>query len=271
MQYEVRAPYKGVDKYSNVLPVAYGKLEISESDLSKSMPEISKTAFKDALKAAIQGAGEIAHGYRADGYIDDANNKVIWDLINLASKYSKQADEISKWWETEYSPDPDKEIYGWSIQDEKMRGCPYLAPNKGSLYMDIGNGAEMVDFTCPTEADKINHDKDRSAYQQLLLAALMNARCAQEAAATVGTYSRNKEVFDSVSGGRGLSNAPKRTGKSITANVPPKSSQPEEETDPETDTSEEMDTSEKPKKKKDNTILLAAAGILGLLMMKGKK
>ncbi|GAF73814.1 unnamed protein product, partial [marine sediment metagenome] len=82
------------------------------------------------------------------------------------------------------------------------------------------------------------------------------------------TYNRNKEFFESISGGMGLATAPppKSPGKTITTEIPPTSEHPE---DPEVEP--EVEPAPKAKKKKDNTLLIAGAAGLGLLILKGRK
>lgn len=183
MAYSVHAPYKSVDKYSNTLPVAYSDTEIGLSDIEDSLPAIIKGAFNSALKEAIKGASEILHDYDKDGYIDDTNKAVILQLIGRANKYQTDARKIKEWWDGVYQPDPQVAVYGWRLQDENSNNCPGFAPTKGGVY----TGNTVIEFTCPTPADKDLHDADRIAYQQLLYAAMLSARCVQEAAATVGT------------------------------------------------------------------------------------
>lgn len=269
IQYEVRAPYKSADKYSNVLPVAYSGTEIGQNDIEASLEEVSKEGFHSALKDAIKGALEILQDYSKDGYIDDANRAVIIKMVNRANNYQSQAKEIRDWWETKYQPDSAVAVYGWPLTKDNVQGCTSWAPNTGGVYVGGSGGATALEFTCPTTADRDLHDADRLAYQQLLYAAMLNARCAQEAAATVGTYNRNKEFLEGLSGGMGLAKAPpkKTPGGTITTKVPPTSEHPE---DPEPEIDLEPETS-KPKKKKDNTLLLAGAAGLGLLILKGRK
>ena len=264
MTYSVHAPYKGVDKYSNNLPVAYSDTEIGVSDINASLPAIIKGAFNSALKEAIKGASEILHSYDKDGYIDDTNKAVILQLISRANKYQTEARKIKEWWDGVYQPDPEVAVYGWGLNEESSHNCPGFAPTKGGVY----TGNTVIEFTCPTPADGDLHDADRIAYQQLLYAAMLNARCAQEAAATVGTHNRNKEFFESISGGMGLATAPppKSPGKTITTGGPPTSDHPE---DPEVEP--ESEPAPKAKKKKDNTLLIAGAAGLGLLILKGRK
>lgn len=271
IEYEVRSPYKSSDKYSNVLPIAYSGTEIGQNELEYSLPAVSDAKFLSALAAAIQGASEIFWNYYHDGFIDDTNKEVILQLISRAKQYQSQARTIRDWWETEYRPDSSEDVYGWPLTADNVRGCNGFAPNKGGVLLAGSGGATSVEFTCPTNADRDLHAKDGKTYQQFLYAAMLNARCAQEAAATVGTYNRNKEFLEGLSGGMGLAKAPpkKAPGGKITTEVPPTGEQPED-SEPEIDPESEPEAS-KPKKKKDNTLLLAGAAGLGLLILKGRK
>jgi hypothetical protein len=265
-QYEVRAPYKGANKYSTVLPVAYGKIEIGEGDIKSSLPAVSKESFHLALSEAIKGASEILHEYDKGGYIDDNNRAVILQLISRALKYQSQAKSIREWWEGSYQPDSGVDVYGWPLTRDNVQGCNGFAPDKGGVY----TGNSVIEFTCPPAADKDLHDADGLAYQQLLYAAMLNARCAQEAAATVGIHNQNRESLEGSGGGiGGLASGPtkKKPGGEITSEVPPVSEHPE---GPEADTVPDSAATGS-KKKKDNTLLIVGAAGLGLLLMKGRK
>ena len=272
-QYEVRSPYKSTNKYSTTLPVAYGETEIGIGDIKDSLPAISKASFLSALKAAIQGASEILQDYGKDGFIDATNKAVIIELINRAVSYMNNARKIREWWEGKYQPDSEVEVYGWQLTKDNVQGCNGFAPEKGGVY----NGNSVTEFTCPTTADRDLHDADRQAYQQLLYAAMLNARCAQEAAATVGIYNKNKKYLESGSGGLGLATVvpPKKApiGKLATGPVPPPTDHPDDPGSPPADTvpPDDATATSTPKKKKDNTMLLVGAAGLGLLIMKGRK
>jgi len=291
MPTEIRAPYKSTDKFTNMLPIAYAETGIGNQNPDISYPEVKKTKFRVALKDAIDGAREILKNYNDDGYIDDKNRTAINKIIQRAEDYIKYAEDLEDWWEDGFRPDPDKPVFGWPLDVDTMPGCGVgiYAPYKGQLEVSLPvQGKTMVEFTCPSEDQAKEHRADRLRYAQLLFAAMVNARCAQEAAASVGTYYRNKEFAESISGGMVLQ--PKQPGEGpkpvpgiiITgmpgAGEPPATGEPpsiddEEptEADGEAPQIDDEETA-KPlkKKKKSNTLLIAGAAAAGLLIF-GRK
>jgi hypothetical protein len=261
--YEVSSPYKSVQKYSDVLPVAYGETSIGHGDIDESLPAVMKDSFHSALKKAITGASEILHSYDKDGYIDDTNKAVIIKMINRAVSYMNDAKRIRDWWTGTYQPDSEVPVYGWPLDEDNVRGCDEFAPAKGGVYVG-GEGASVVEFTCPTIEDKAWHDADKMSYQQLLYASILNARCAQEAAATVGIHNQNKEFYDSRPGGMGLAQAPAKAVMGLASAPPPSTGDPDEQ-EPEPEQEQEAS---KPKKKKDNTLLIVGAAAAALLLFK---
>ncbi|MHC4431045.1 MAG: hypothetical protein ACYTBS_04325, partial [Planctomycetota bacterium] len=227
--HEIRAPYKTTDKYVNVLPAIYGDFGI-QADKSNpgavrsAVDKMTGSSFQTSLKNAVKGAKELLQNYYEDGYIDLTNRNAIRAMITRSETYIERAAAIRKWWEESYRPDQDKPVYGWPLQSENMNGCPGFYPTKGSVFTMVpGQGSTTVEFNCPTLDDKQKHEDDAYAYQQFLYAALINIRCAQEAAAAVGTFNRNKEYHEEqYSGGMQLApGVPKPSpGTTLAPSVP---------------------------------------------------
>ena len=264
--FEIRAPYKSTDKYSNMLPLVFVDREVASHHTEESLPIVMGTEFRGALNNAIIGAWEILENYDSDGYIDAANKEAISKLIKRAGKYVERANEIKKWWEDEYRPATTKPVYGWPLEDDRMPGCLGFSPSTGKRWMVN----QEIEFPCPTDQDRENHDQDRSAYHNHLIAAMVNVRCAQEAAAAVGTYNRNKEFAGNIPGGMKLGQAKPKVKLTLASKAPTTGDIPEDEP-PEDELIVEDEPESKPaKKKKSNALLLVGAAGLGLLMM-GRK
>lgn len=276
---EIRAPYKNVDKFVNVLPIIFADYAANDSNLNTSLPVLLGTDFRDKLKDAINGAQELLENYDDSGYIDEKNRTAIQGLINRADMYRGKANSLRVYWKDQYVSDPGTGPVGWLLEQELAgNGCDYKAsPEKGGIFTFTEDGPGEVKFTCPTDLAKDHHESDRQAYYDLMIAALINCRCAQEAAAAVGTYHRNKEHYESQPGaGMGVQFAPKKAAPKMgIAQMMP--IDPEEEPDVEPPEIPEVEPEEEPeeeppppakKKKKDNTLLIAGAAALGLLMLK---
>lgn len=262
--FEIRAPYKSTDKYSNVLPLIYVDREVASHHTEESLPIVMSTEFRGALNNAIVGALEILENYDSDGYIDAVNKEAIIELIERAGKYVERANKIRKWWEDEYRPATTKPVYGWPLEDDRMPGCLGFSPSVGTRWMVN----QDIEFPCPTTQDRDNHDEDRAAYHNHLIAAMVNVRCAQEAAAAVGTYNRNKEFAESASGGMKLMSAKLKPSIKGTISATAVGDDPDEPDEPTVEA--ELEPTATTTKKKGSGALLLGAAALGLLMM-GKK
>jgi len=266
MDFEIRVPYKSVDKYSDILPAIYsGDFGFGSDNAEDSFPPASSPEVKAALKKAIKGAKEILADYSGAGYIDAANKDVINTLIFRAEKYAREAKELWDWWDEHFQPDSEKPVYGWSLVDDRMTPCLDWAPAKAGIM----SGGTEIEFTCPNLAHRDLHEGDRDVYATLIRAAMANIRCAQEAAAAVGIYNRNMEAYEgAVGGGMKLSTSTKKPspGTRLSVSTVEPGDEPGEEDEP----VEEAATPTTAKKKKGNGALLLGAAALGLLMM-GKK
>ena len=275
---EIRAPYKNVDKFVNMLPMVYSLYEALSDDLETSLPIMVTSDFRSAVIDAIDGAAEMLDEYNDAGFMDGKNRSAIQKMIDRARSYVDHASKLKNYWKSEYSSHPGKAPPGWPLEQELAgNGCEYkAAPEKGGIFTFTQDGPGEVNFTCPTTTDKDNHEADRTTFFKLMEAAVRNARCAQEAAAAVGTYYRNKDSYDSQPGGGAVKYAPKKAElpkmgvAKMPAIPPPGAGEPEEEPPVIEEEPEEEPPPPPPakKKKKDNTLLIAGAAALGLLMLK---
>lgn len=260
---EIRAPYRGVDQYVSVLPIMQEMIPFptKSSDLEAAVPNLGNKKFWDNILEGIDGASEILDQYDSAGYMDDKNRSAISRMIARSVKYYDHALALIKHWgnQTQFSP------AGWPLAIMVPDYCDDLGVGKGG---------------CPTANDIADHESDQLLVFRLLLASIRNARCAQEAAASVGTYFRNKEAYKSQMGsGLGLKYSPKRAApKLVAAQLGGASPEPDpgpppvpgldEGPEDEGDGVDVGETTAPKKKKKDNTILIAGAAALGLLLLK---
>jgi len=275
-EYEARSPYKSVDKYVDILPPIFldPDLEFGSGSVEDSFPIASSYELRKAVEGAIKGAKEILDDYKDNGYIDPANNTAIKKIIAQAETYRAQAYEMWNWWKDDFQPDTEKPVYGWPLVDNRMAPCTDWAPAVAGITVDLpGQGPTLVEFRCPTITHRDDHKDGRDVFATMMRATVITIRCAQEAAATVGIYNRNKKLYEaSVSGGMQLGKAKPagRTGSIVSVSVDtgePDPGEPEGEMD---EPGEEATTTTTTKKKKSGGVLLLAAAGLGLLMM-GKK
>lgn len=264
----VRAPYKKVDKFVNNLPPIHHDAAAMNDDINVSIPVLVKRDFQDDLRDAIRGGEEILDNYVEHGYMDEKNRKAIQSMFDRAAKYLENALSLQLYWAEHYTPDPQRAATGWPLEQEEYgNGCDgKYAPEEGEAYTFTAQGADTVAFTCPSWNAFDDHRKDRKMFAVLMDSALVNCRCAQEAAAAVGTFYRNKEAYNEQYGGMKLLYDPKKK-KGPSLKVAPR--EPTPPGIPEI--GEEMPAPEAPaKKKKDNTLLIAGAAALGILLLKGR-
>ena len=303
---EVRRPYKSVDKYVNALPPIFENYDAGAGDPDVSMPVLVSDDFIDALRDAIDGAKEILADYVDGGFMDSTNEKAIRTLINRADTYATDAVIYRNHW-LGYRQNPDGFWYsgppwtkGWGLDKfNAPYGCNRLVtPAKVKTFEMTNDGPAEVEYPCPSPVDRDQHDEDREKYQRLMQAALRNVRCAQEAAASVGTYLRNKAESDGAgAGGLGVSAAFKKKKPKLIATFHPSDEPPpglgeggwpslgaspaDTEPDPGDppiidpeiaealeEKAEQEEAAKKAPKKKDNTLLIAGAAALGLLLLK---
>lgn len=304
---EVRAPYRGTDQYVNALPIIYGDILLGSSDDGQ-FDQVLRLALqpkvREDIAEGVEGAREMVKNYRRDGLIDSENNATINKMLNRAEDYLKKAARIQEFWEDDAYINNELP-QGWPLDQYWYPRCENkFAPQKASILVMTPKGAKTKEVTCPEKSVYEDHEMDRRLIVKLVQAALFNARCAQEAAASVGTYNRNKKLYlenEAKAGGKGLQGEGKGGFggvKITTATLDPKlipgikkatldpdlidedaPQIPSEDDEPADDESgdegdglPESDTSgpKKKVKKKDNTLLLAGAAAIGIFALKGK-
>jgi len=271
-QYEARSPYKSVDKYVDILPPIFldPDLEFGSGDADDSFPIASSYELRKAVEEAIKGAKEILDDYKDNGYIDPANNTAIKKIIAQAEVYRAQAYEMWNWWKDDFQPDTEKPVYGWPLADDRMTPCLDWAPATAGVTIDLpGQGPTIIEFRCPTITHRAEHNTGRDVFATMMRATVITIRCAQEAAATVGIYNRNKKLYESsISGGMKIGKAIPSggIGSIVSVSVDTGETIPGDPEDMDDSTTE----STPKKKKKGNGLLIAGAAGLGLLLL-GKK
>jgi len=200
---EVRVPYGGIDKYANRLP-AYA-LEIF---LARKPDNMEDPEFKQQLDYTLQlevlnkiedlidDAADLRSAYAGDGLIDQKNNAAIGKLLNEARDHLKKAKKLKSHWSKAWiSSDLPK---GWPLENQWYNDkCENrFAPDTFEIFTMTPQGAQTSEQVCPEESIYRDHQADRLLYVDLVRSALLKARCAQEAAAAVGTYHRNKREYE---------------------------------------------------------------------------
>ena len=276
---EIRKSYRGVDRFSELLPPIHEQWDAVAENLNISIPILVTQRFQQNLTDAISSASEMLSSYKAEGNIDDANFKAIKMMIDRANHYLNSAISLQNWWK-DYSNDhyvQNNKIHPigrWPLEQESVgSGCDNkFYPQKVDFY--AGPQIGTVKMHCPKPFYKNWHDRDRSVFRKLMSAAIHNCRCAQEAAATVAVYNKNKKYYYSSGAGAGLSikYAPK---KSATTTAPDLGSGIAREEDDPPDFTGEMDHTSisrdatvSKKKKKDSSALIIGAAAIGLIILR---
>jgi hypothetical protein len=260
-----------------------------QADLNKSLQFLMAPEWNAKIVKAIADAKFILSENIRQGIIDAANTSAIEAIIARAEKYRKTAAEIAEYWK--YYHTSSKAIGLWPLELEKPK---YNCQTNGGKIQYVSNLGTM-EIVCPSPIDEFIHNKDREMFRDLMLAALYNARCAQEGAAAVGVYYQNKKVADArPSGKKDLLYSPNKVSRPPTSSLGakgllynPQKAKPapdleegapnlgeelvEEEAATVDGESGTTTVESSTPKKKDNTIMIVgAAAVVGLLMMKGR-
>jgi hypothetical protein len=259
------------------------------------------------IEDLIDDAADLRSAYGGDGLIDQENSSAISKLITEARDHLKKAKKLKSHWSKAWiSSDLPK---GWPLENQWYNDkCEdRFAPETFQSFTMTPQGAQTTEVVCPKEDLYRDHQADRLLYVDLVRSALLKARCAQEAAAAVGTYHRNKKEYekgmkgsaatrlqmgmsDGVVDAHQLGIAPREPGPGYIPGIgignggsddPFDMPQPGEppsmggEIDDE-DGLPEPDEEEAPKKKSKKKsggsgLLIAGAAVLGLLAFSGKK
>ena len=200
---EVRVPYGGIDKYINRLP-AY-PLEIF---LARKPDKMEDPEFKQQLDYTLQlevlnkiddiidDAADLRSAYAGDGLMDQENSSAISKLLNEARDHLNKAKKLKSHWSKAWiSSDLPK---GWPLDRQWFNDqcIDRFAPETFEVFTMTPQGAQTTEVVCPEKDLYRDHQADRLLYVDLVRSALLKARCAQEAAAAVGTYNRNKKEYE---------------------------------------------------------------------------
>lgn len=297
----VRVPYKGLNQNYTTLPAINVDRGGIVADLEKALPFVMAPQWNAQIAKAIADAKYILTENNKIHIGDATNTNAINAIIDRADKYRKTAVGLIDYWKHWHTSS--KEIGLWPLD----RLWPVNCGNKiNGEKISYDSGLKVHNITCPTGVDAAIRAMDRKRVRDLMVAALYNARCAQEGAAAVGVYYKNKKLFygrQAVSGPNTLLyNPQKRTtsptieasisasrfnqggpslgedapsfeeGLSLDEGAPNLGEEltPEETVPTETVPAETAPVTAPPKKKDNTLMIVGAAAVAGLLMMKGK-
>lgn len=199
----VRAPYMNTNRHARKLTAYPVEITFGNKPPSMDSPEFDKQ-LKYALEKStlnlidevINDAYDMLTEYVTGGFIDSKNITAIDNLISEARSQITKAKKIDNHWRNYWiSPQVTK---GWPLENQWLNdNCENrFAPDTYEAFTMTPQGAKMTEQTCPAESVYWDHQKDRLLYVDLVRGALLRARCAQEAAAAVGTYHRNKKEYE---------------------------------------------------------------------------
>ena len=275
----VRKPYGQIDRAVFEL----GPLgDYSDFESFEAGPNLLRGA-----QAGIDAAAKMFADNR--DFIDKTNRNALQKLIDRAQSYVNAANGIWHFWNDEYR------FYsgggsGWPLGLALQDFLP------GSYCWNKGAGEQVE--TVPVAADRLprgkkfkwycprinitqGHRSDEANYLKLVKAAMLNARCAQEAVASVAAYYRNKARRPPMT--NRIMAAPRvETKKRVTVKkktLVPSGQEPDfEPGDPLVETegdvvpTEDVDAPEpvekKRKKKKGNGLLIAGAAVVAFFAFK---
>lgn len=136
------------------------------------------------------------------GELNASNRRAIDKILQRADGYLKIAAQLEGWWLEEYSLSPTgpdaNSRGGWKDESKQARvtGWPFTQSTypgcQGRGYGEPVRFAPDLVARCPSYQDQIDHQRDKEAWESLMRAAAINARCAQEAAWAVVLYRRNR-------------------------------------------------------------------------------
>jgi len=220
--------YKTVNKYTATLPPAWG-------GSSETIGQEIAGAVEDAISLAqdtIDGKNpdvwvrllmDTVPTSGGDGQLlvvtDPSNRQAIGHMLDRARHYLAQAKALWSYWADEWRVEVVKEYphdgrpLGLEVLTAELGASWPLSlaavgeiPTAGSWCEDqpagqvikVTNVAPGVDadIRCPTSAIREQHAQDRQLYEALAEAALLWARCAQEAAYVVGLHHLNRRSYE---------------------------------------------------------------------------
>jgi len=273
---EVRKPYGNVDS------VTFQLEPLDDYSAFESFDE--GPGLLESAQNGIDAASEMFSDNR--DFIDETNRSALQKILDRAQSYVNAANAIWRFWNDEYRF-YSKGGSGWPLGiklQDFLPGASCWNKSAGqkvtttSLPADNIARNTKVTWNCPTINITEGHRVDEKNYLKLVKAAMLNARCAQEAVASVAAYYQNKERMPPAR--HTISAAPKRTVVSGTVvkktKLIPSGQEPEFEpggpvvdTQGETVPTDEVPETKPRKKKKKTTGLLIAGGLaVALLALK---
>lgn len=217
--YELVRPYGQTSNYKRWMD-EFG----SWDDLEK----LPNPDFIARIEDAIEVAWDDLDKFENQGVIDADDYDKIRKYLNRANNYASTATKLYNFWAEEYAPPNlrwtdlpksgrppgrviDSDDAHWALDNF----LPFLG-KCGSGYGDApamrGKAGDeqktrfkdptvetqlfWVKFNCPSESTIDMHIADRSRYKELMEAAALNARCAQESLYTTAFYRLNKAETD---------------------------------------------------------------------------
>ena len=244
MGFALHQAYKGVDEFTFELEAhsdywdTKPGSEMSDNDLLSMAPRASDAANailsaqrmldgKDAnLPVKLVAGGGLAGAAPAPGVktvIDPKNLQAIQHLIDRATYYGSLGTQLWNYWANEYQPTVIKEYdtpgreWGTAYIQTQMPHWPLDKTRTQAMMFCLGAdaGDEVTATTeswkakvaCPNAIVESMHSGDAQLFEELMRAAMIWARCAEEAAGVVGLHYLNKDLWEAQQG-PGLKFAP---------------------------------------------------------------
>jgi hypothetical protein len=228
VEFDVHQAYRGVDhhvyhldKLADAWPSQPGN-HLSKAELAH-LPQLAGIAAKAIVSAQAMLDGEDAslpvqlttHGENPVEagvlrVVDSANREAIQHLIDIATSYGSRATKLWLYWAEEWRPTVLEELPGsamgleyirtqlpgWPLdrsRDAALPPCSAAQPETPIQWSGPDWGAWVQ---CPTLSTTSIHAEDVRLFGDLVRAAMLWARCAQEAAAVVGLHYLNKRKWE---------------------------------------------------------------------------
>jgi len=161
------------------------------------------------------------------GVVDPKNRQAVLHLVQRAEYYLAVAQQLASHWANTWKPGYDNytqmrdgvrmtpaqveaQIPSWPLgvgrYDAVAPVCADRDAGETVKLVLIFDGDEyaVVDLVCPTEEQRRRHAEDESTLKDLIFAAMLWARCAEEAAHVVCTHYLNEREFKQQQQSRGL-------------------------------------------------------------------
>ncbi len=273
----VRKPFGQIDRIVFELePLG----DFSDFESFEAGPNLLRSA-----QAGIDSAAKMFSDNR--DFIDKTNRKALQKLIDRAQSYVNAANGIWRYWNDEYrfySGGGSGWPLGLKLQDF-LPGSYCWNKSAGQQVETVPVAADRLPrgkkfkWNCPTINVPAGHAADEKNYLKLVKAAMLNARCAQEAVASVASYYQNKDrrppMTNRIVAAPRVSTKKRATVKKkklIPSGVEPDFDPGAPMVDPEGETvpTDEVDVAveKKRKKKKGSGLLIAGAAVVAFFAFK---